>query len=89
MRVERRVPIIIENLPATNDSYRHIAARRSGNHAEAVVMLIDDEPRRAHLGELGRARVGQELAWSRQERAYLGMYQRLTVGARALERTGS
>jgi hypothetical protein len=44
---------------------------------------MDDEQRRAYLGKLGRARVEQELAWSHQERAYLGVYQRLTGGVPA------
>jgi glycosyltransferase involved in cell wall biosynthesis len=43
-------------------------------YATALVQLIDDEPRRARLGKTGRARVEQELAWSHQERAYLGVY---------------
>jgi hypothetical protein len=38
---------------------------------------MDDEPRRARLGKLGRVRVEQELAWDHQERAYLGVYGRL------------
>ena len=32
------------------------------------------------LGKIGRVRVEQELAWTHQERAYLGVYQRLTDG---------
>jgi glycosyltransferase involved in cell wall biosynthesis len=46
-------------------------------YAEAIVALMDDEPRRARLGKLGRARAEQELAWSHQERAYLGVYERV------------
>ena len=46
-------------------------------YAQAIVALMDDEPKRAELGKLGRERVEQELAWSHQERAYLGVYQRL------------
>ena len=49
-------------------------------YAAAIVELMDDEPRRSRLGKLGRARVEQELAWSHQQRAYLGVYQRLTSG---------
>ena len=45
--------------------------------------LMDDEAARAQLGKIGRARVETELAWSHQERAYLGVYQRLTGGASA------
>ncbi len=39
---------------------------------------MDDEPRRAlELGKLGRERVEQELAWNHQQRAYLGVYERV------------
>ena len=57
------------------------------DYAEAIVGLLDDEQARARLGKLGRARVEQELAWCHQERAYLGVYQRLTGGAKVLEPT--
>ena len=50
-------------------------------YAEAIVALMDDEPRRALLGKLGRVRVEQELAWSHQERAYIGVYRNLISGA--------
>jgi glycosyltransferase involved in cell wall biosynthesis len=49
-------------------------------YAQAIVELIDDEPRRAELGKIGRVRVEQELAWSHQQRAYLGVYNSLTSG---------
>ncbi|MBV9446961.1 MAG: glycosyltransferase family 4 protein [Streptosporangiaceae bacterium] len=49
-------------------------------YAEAIVELMDDEPRRGRLGKLGRARVEQELAWSHQERAYVSVYDQLTSG---------
>ena len=58
-------------------------------YAEAIADLMDDEAKRALLGKLGRARVEQELAWSHQERAYLGVYERLTGGAGVLDGTGS
>jgi len=47
-------------------------------YATALAELMDDEPRRARLGKLGRARVEQHLAWSHQRRAYLNVYRRLT-----------
>lgn len=47
-------------------------------YAAALVELMDDEPRRARLGKLGRARVEQHLAWSHQRRAYLDVYRQLT-----------
>jgi glycosyltransferase involved in cell wall biosynthesis len=58
-------------------------------YAEAIADLMDDEAKRTLLGKLGRARVEQELAWSHQERAYLGVYQRLTGGTRILDGAGS
>jgi glycosyltransferase involved in cell wall biosynthesis len=59
------------------------------SYAEAIVALMDDEAERIRMGKLGRLRVEQELAWSYQERAYLGVYERLTSAGRALERTGA
>jgi len=52
-----------------------------GEYARALVELMDDAPRRAALGKLGRARVEQHLAWSHQKRAYLDVYRRLTGAA--------
>jgi len=51
-------------------------------YAAALVELMDDEPRRARLGKLGRARVEQHLAWGHQRRAYLGVYRNLLAGRR-------
>jgi glycosyltransferase involved in cell wall biosynthesis len=48
-----------------------------GEYARAIVTLLDDEAARTQLGKIGRARVEDELAWSHQERAYLGVYQRV------------
>jgi len=42
---------------------------------------MEDEPKRAELGKLGRERVEQELAWVHQERAYLGVYKRFLGSA--------
>jgi glycosyltransferase involved in cell wall biosynthesis len=57
-------------------------------YAAAIVALMDDEPRRAMLGKLGRARVEQELAWHHQARAYLGVYRRVTGNGPAPARAG-
>jgi len=57
-------------------------------YAAAIVALMDDEPRRAMLGKLGRARVEQELAWDHQARAYLGVYRRMTGNGPAATRAG-
>ena len=42
---------------------------------------------RTELGKLGRERVEQELAWSHQERAYLGVYRDLISRGKARKRT--
>jgi len=47
-------------------------------YAKAIVDLIDNEAARAQLGKFGRVRVEDELAWSHQARAYLGVYERMT-----------
>jgi glycosyltransferase involved in cell wall biosynthesis len=53
------------------------AARDVRDYAEAIVDLIDDADLRGRMATLGRARVEEELAWPYQERAYLGVYERL------------
>ena len=52
----------------------NVTRRNVRDYAKAIVDLIDDEDERAPMGKLGRARVEDELAWSHQERAYLGVY---------------
>jgi glycosyltransferase involved in cell wall biosynthesis len=47
-------------------------------YAKAIVNLMDDEQSRAQLAKTGRTRVEDELAWKHQERAYVGVYERLT-----------
>jgi glycosyltransferase involved in cell wall biosynthesis len=49
-----------------------------GEYAKAIVDLMDDEDTRTRLAKIGRARVEDELAWPHQERAYVGVYDRLT-----------
>ena len=58
-------------------------------YAQAIVDLADDEPRRASLGKIGRARVEQDLAWAHQERAYLEVYRRLLGQPASLDRAGA
>jgi glycosyltransferase involved in cell wall biosynthesis len=78
------LPVVAFDLRETRVSAGEAAVYVEPNdehaYAEAIVALMDDEPGRARLGELGRARVEQELAWSHQERAYLGVYERVASG---------
>jgi glycosyltransferase involved in cell wall biosynthesis len=76
------LPVVAFDLRETRvsaaDAAVYVTPNDVGEYAKAIVELMDDEPERARLGKLGRARVEQELAWSHQERAYLGVYERLT-----------
>ena len=46
-------------------------------HGEAIDALLSDPKRRQELGETGRARVREELAWDHQARVYAGVIQQL------------
>ena len=76
------LPVVAFDLRETRVSAGDAAVYATPNdvheYAKAIVELLDDAPRRADLGKLGRARVEDELAWSHQERAYLDVYDRLT-----------
>ena len=55
-------------------------------YAEAIARLADDEAERTRLGKLGRVRVEQELAWSHQERTYVGVYEALLSSGQVPQR---
>ena len=86
------LPVVAFDLRETRvsagDAGVYVVPNDVREYALAIVDLMDDEPRRSRLGKLGRARVEQELAWSHQERAYLGVYRGLTAGSDAPKRTG-
>jgi glycosyltransferase involved in cell wall biosynthesis len=87
------LPVIAFDLRETRFSAREAAVYVRPNdvseYAAAIVDLMDDVPRRDRLGTLGRARVERELAWSHQQRAYLGVYESLLDGGKALEPAGA
>jgi glycosyltransferase involved in cell wall biosynthesis len=60
---------------------------RVDSYAEAIVGLLDDEPRRRWMGSLGRQRIEQELAWSHQRRGFVAVYDRLLGQHRPIEGT--
>jgi glycosyltransferase involved in cell wall biosynthesis len=86
------LPVVAFDLRETrvsaDEAGTYVTPNDVSEYARAIVELVDDEPRRSRLGKLGRARVEQELAWSHQQRAYLGVYQRLIAGRTAAARTG-
>jgi glycosyltransferase involved in cell wall biosynthesis len=85
------LPVVAFDLRETRvscgDAAVYVKPNDVRDYAEAIVQLMDDEPKRALLGKVGRTRVEQELAWSHQEHAYLEVYQRVTAGTRAVERS--
>jgi glycosyltransferase involved in cell wall biosynthesis len=76
------LPVVAFDLRETRISAAAAAVYVTPNdvreYAKAIVDLMDDEATRAQLAKIGRTRVEDELAWSHQERAYVGVYDRLT-----------
>ncbi len=76
-----------ETRVSAGDAAVYVQPNDVRKYAAAIVALMDDEPRRARMGRVGRERIEQKLAWSYQEAAYLDVYRRLT-GAKPLARAG-
>jgi glycosyltransferase involved in cell wall biosynthesis len=87
------LPVVAFDLRETRvsagDAAVYVKPNDEHEYAKAIVALMDDEPRRALLGKLGRERVEEGLAWPHQERAYLGVYRRMISGGKSLDRTGA
>lgn len=49
--------------------------------ADVIERLLDDAELRRRLGEVGRARIEDELAWDHQKRAYVAVYDHLLARA--------
>ena len=81
------LPVVAFDLRETRvsagDAAVYVTPNDVHEYAAAIVALMDDESARARMAKLGRARVEQELAWSRQRRAYLGVYQDLIAAGQA------
>jgi glycosyltransferase involved in cell wall biosynthesis len=76
-----QLPVVAFDLRETRVSAGEAAVYAKPNdvheYANAIVDLLDDEAVRVQLGKIGRSRVESELAWKHQERAYLGVYERV------------
>jgi glycosyltransferase involved in cell wall biosynthesis len=85
------LPVVAFDLRETRvsaaDAAVYVKPNDIADYAAAIADLMDDEPKRSRMGQLGRARVEQKLAWSHQERAYLDVYQRLLPGRAVAERS--
>jgi glycosyltransferase involved in cell wall biosynthesis len=80
------LPVVAFDLRETrvsaDDAGVYVTPNDVDEYARTIVALMDDEPRRAKLGKVGRIRVEQVLAWRHQEQAYLGVYEAMTASAR-------
>jgi glycosyltransferase involved in cell wall biosynthesis len=75
------LPVVAFDLRETRvsagDAAVYVQPNDEQQYAEAIVALLDDEPKREVMGKLARERVEQELAWDHQESTYLGVYKRV------------
>ncbi|HXY43281.1 MAG TPA: glycosyltransferase family 4 protein [Acidimicrobiales bacterium] len=75
------LPTVAFDLRETRVSAGEGAAYAEPNEVESfarvLVDLLDDEARRSSMGAAARSRVEDELAWSHQRDAYLGVYEGL------------
>ena len=84
------LPVVAFDLRETRvsagDAAVYVQPNDEQQYAEAIVALLDDEPGRSRRGTLARERVEQELAWSHQESAYLGVYKHVVGEGRGRKR---
>jgi glycosyltransferase involved in cell wall biosynthesis len=76
------VPVVAFDLHETRVSAGEAALYARPNDvadlAAKVLELLDDDKRRRAMGEYGRERVVDHLAWSRQTTTYIGVYDGIT-----------
>jgi asparagine synthase (glutamine-hydrolysing) len=80
---------LVETKVSAGPAARYAEPNRATDFAAKVLELLDDELCRDRMGETGRRRVEEQLAWRRQVPAYIGLYAELTqrqVGGRAGDR---
>ncbi len=80
------LPVVAFDLHETRISAGDAAVYATPNDvaelAQLLIDLVDDEPRRRSMGNAGRARIEQELAWDHQAPRYVGVYEQLTAASR-------
>ncbi|WP_235856974.1 glycosyltransferase family 4 protein [Occultella glacieicola] len=84
------IPVVATNLRETRRCAQDAAVYVSGDDpahaATEIAALLDDPQRRVVMGRLGRSRIENELSWSIQARAYVGVFDSLVGRARPAER---
>ncbi len=80
------LPVVAFDLKETRVSADNAAVYVQPNdvaaYARAIGELLDDPERRRHMGEQGRQRVVDVLAWRHQAPRYVGAYERLSANDR-------
>ena len=92
-----RLPVVAFDLRETRvsagDAAVYVEPNRVDAYARAIVDLVDQPELRAEMGQRGRERVEQELAWRHQRDGYVAVFDDLThraVAPQAVEtRTGA
>jgi asparagine synthase (glutamine-hydrolysing) len=69
---------LVETRVSALDAAAYAEPNRDDHFAEIVLDLLADEIRRKEMGEAGRRRVEEVLAWRNQTSSYVHVYDRLT-----------
>jgi glycosyltransferase involved in cell wall biosynthesis len=69
-----------ETRVSAGDSAVYAEPNEIDHYAKAIVDLLDDQPRRAAMGELAITRIQEELAWEHQKIAYVSVFNNLLDG---------
>ena len=87
------LPVVAFDLRETRvsagDAAVYVQPNDEQQYAEAIVALLDDEPRGELMGKYARQRVEHELAWDHQEVTYLGVYERVLKERVTRKRAGA
>ena len=81
------VPVVAFDLPETRvsagDAAVYADPRDEESFAKAIDQLLTDPERRSHMGDVGRSRIQQHLAWEHQVLNYVGVYDQLFAASEA------
>lgn len=86
------LPVVAFDLRETRvsagDAAVYVEPNEVDGYARAIVDLVDDRGACVEMGRIGRDRVERKLAWSHQQKAYLGVFDDLTGRTRTMLPSG-